>query len=311
MEAGQANAFGSIEDAKTSDDLKQRRFNVGAVSDRSDVLWPYSEEKETGTAWGLGYERIDGTGRFLVSDRPSYSIDRPYLLVNHKISALWSVDADLGWFSYAAKDPSHDGSELTGAVRTIWKASDELNMSFKIYRASMLQDLMLINAVTDPTLYNGFTWNAAYTFYQTWKIQQMWDQRWVSDGNSRWMSDTALMYGFSQYPTWFWVGGGMNALGVNERATYYWSPSAVQAYGLRVELTQPVMEDSFIKLGGSLSRLQEEDFDPATANYVRVAVQKGDREKKNVELYFVNIRSERAATRWSQQALGLNVNWPF
>jgi hypothetical protein len=309
-QAGMKNAFGSFESAMTSDDLKQRRYSIGAVSDRSDILWPYKEEREQGTAWGLGFERFDGTGR-LVNERPDYRIERPYLLVNHKISNLWSFEADLGWFHYTVKSPSHSGSELTGWVRTTWKASDELNMNLTLGRQSMLQDLMLLSELTDPTLYNSIRWQASYTFFQIYKLQQIFEQRWVADGNERWASDTSFMYALSQYPVWFWLGFGFNALGFDERNTNYWTPKSVRSFGPRLELAYPVKGDLFLKAGGSVSTLQEEDFDQATASYLRAGVQYGARESKNAELMWTDIRSERNASTWSEQILGLNVNWPF
>lgn len=308
--AGSRAFFAGAESGMTSDDIKQQRFIVGAVSDRSDVLWNYTEERERGTHWGLGIERFEGRGR-LVNERPNYQIDRPYVLVNHKFSSLWSAEADLGWFSYSAKSPSHDGSEFTGFARTTWKASQEFYMIAALGRSSLLQDMMLVSAVTDPMIYTSLYWQGTYTFYSSWKLQQSFDQRWISDGNQRWNSDTSLMYAFSQYPTWFWLGLGMNTLGFSERSANYWTPKSVRSIGPRVEISYPIREEIILKMGGSVSSLQEEDFDSAIASYVRAAVQVGGREKRNAELAWTSIQTERASSKWTQQSLGLILNWPF
>jgi hypothetical protein len=178
-------------------------------------------------------------------------------------------------------------------------------------RSSLLQDMMLVNAVTDPMIYTSLYWQGTYLIYSSWKLQQSFDQRWISDGNQRWNSDTSFMYAFSQYPTWFWLGLGMNTLGFSERSANYWTPKSVRSIGPRVEISYPIREEIILKVGGSVSSLQEEDFDSAIASYVRAAVQVGGREKRNAELAWTSIQTERASSKWTQQSLGLNLNWPF
>ena len=293
----------------TSESLEQTRFALSGLTDRADITWPYPGERESGFAFGLGYER--STGNAVGALRPTYLIERPAFLVGAKFSPSFTLDADLGWSFVKTEPPARCESLPTGSLKSVFAASPEQILRFDFERSSMLQELMLPNDISNPLGFTTLRLASAYSWSEVWRATETVTHRWLDDGNRRLDADLSLMYAYSKFPLWLWFGFGAGYTGMSERSARYWSPLKVFSAGPRFDVAIPFTAFWQLKAGGSLHWLQEEDYGGAFGDYLRTSVVYGLRDAVNFELSFVDSRSTRDATTWWSRSFGAALNIPF
>lgn len=301
--------FGMAGWSTTSDNLNQRHLMLSPLSDRADILWPYSTERQSGLSYGLGIERVDGE-RKVGAVAAAYSADRPFLSFSYKFSQDWMVEANLGWSHFDFISAQETRTEMTGELTTVWKVSSDLSLSLATKKSSLIQEMLLLN-LDQAILYNAVNQSLSYSWQEKWRLQQSTDFRSMDDGNTSWKSEVSLMYALSQFPTWFWMGMGLSHTGFDQVKSEYWSPKSVLIVGPRLDLAVPYRENMVLKVGGSVNSLKEEGSDPSIGSYWRMAAQFGGRETGYAELYWIDNRSSRSDNHWSQQQMGLSANFPL
>lgn len=302
-------ASGGLALVSTSESLEQTRFGISSVSDRADITWPYTGERESGFAFGLGYERT--TGNAVGALRPTYFIERPSFLLSGKLSPTFTIDADLGWSFVKSEPPARCESLATGSLKTVFAPSTEQILRVDLERSTMLQEMMLPTDVSNPLGFTTLRLASAYSWSEVWRATETLTHRWLDDGNRRLDADVAVMYAQSKFPLWVWYGFGAGYTGMSERSSRYWSPLKVFSAGPRFDVAIPFSAFWQWKIGGSLHWLQEEDYGGAFGDYLRTSVVYGLRDAVNFELSLVDSRSTREAATWWSRSIGAALNIPF
>ena len=294
-----------------SDANSQRRLHVSALKDRYEIGWPYAGEPEKGHAWGLSFDAASGGGPEFGGQNAGYSIQRPAILGRCKVSPKLSFDSEFGWTQFRGGVPSQDRADGTWGLKSRFRPFARSAFELGARRSTMMQEMAISGDLTDPTVFVAVEEAGSFDVTPYLQLRESMAQRWIDGGNGRFLGDVSLMYAFSKFPTWFWLGLGVNYISFAKRSATYWSPSKVMSYGPRFELSLPVSDRWQLKGGGGVYSLREEDFSASTGNYLRGGVQYGKRDEFNIEAYAVDIRSSRGSSTWSSSSFGLSLVAPF
>ncbi len=297
--------------SRNVDKVEQARLNISSTYGRFDVLWPFENETESVETYGLSVDLFKGRSPLAIGGEQTYSAVKPTVTLGKKWSPRVSASAALGWLSFENSTTGDKSSTGAGHAKATYMTSETSWLTASLEKSFLLEEMILARNVRDPigVLTVKATSNVQAT--ETWKITSVLTSRSIADGNSRNEVDVAGMYAFSRYPTWFWVGVGLDQVNYSRAAADYYSPESSFAIGPRIDFAKPIRERLTVKFGGSVNYVKEASRDAATGSYFRAAIEWGSREDDAVEFAVIDSRSGQTSSSWSSQSVTLGGHWAF
>ncbi|MBN8537794.1 MAG: hypothetical protein J0M15_12135 [Deltaproteobacteria bacterium] len=292
-----------IENTRTSDELNLNHFSFNYRKHRRNLFFPFANEKEKSEDVGVAMDYFEGQLSTL-----KFNSLRILGLLARKSSRNFLIETYLGGQYF--KSEQTESSMATPGVSIYYQVPQKLLLQSHLDRFYLAQDGFLNGPLSDGT--NAWRWNPSATYFLNERFRFLIrpELDFISDGNKRFYSDFALMYGISSWPRWIWVGLGAEYLS-NSITGNYWSPSLFKSYGLRFELNSEISKGFSGIIGLNYNQIQEKENPWGSGHYLNLGLAYGDRNSSNLNFSYFHIQSVQSNNEWKSNTFALNWNYFF
>ena len=292
-----------IENTRTSDELNLNHFSFNYRKHRRNLFFPFSNEKEKSEDVGVAMDYFEGQLSTL-----KFNSLRILGLLARKSSRNFLIETYLGGQYF--KSEQLESSMATPGVSIYYQVPQKLLLQSHLDRFYLAQDGFLTGPLSDGT--NAWRWKPSATYFLNERFRFLIrpELDFISDGNKRFYSDFALMYGISSWPRWIWVGLGAEYLS-NSITGNYWSPSLFKSYGLRFELNSEISKGFSGIIGLNYNQIQEQENLWGSGHYLNLGLAYGDRNSSNINFSYIHIQSVQSNNEWKSNSFALNWNYFF
>jgi hypothetical protein len=293
------------------DDIRLQQFLFSSQHERFDLNWPYLDEKDQVFMMSPYVHLGTGSAPEVSGADISYQFVEASLAAKRKFSAQLAASVKAGVFYFKNKTTERDLTTASYEAQVMWRHSDAFTHALSMSRSFLAQEGAVTAGYNTPIWALSLSQLLTWRLHEKWKLSESFRKRWFEDHNEREDIDMGAMYALSTYPVWLWIGLGYNYSHFKSVSLLYWSPNEVSTVGLRFDASVPFADKWAAKCGGQVGQTKESKSDAAVSDYIKLALQRGERESKQFEIYWIDSRSTRADGDWSAQTVGLNYSSGF
>ncbi len=289
-----------IENTHTSDELNLNHFGINYRNHRRNLFFPFANEEEKSKDVGVVMDYFEGQLNTL-----KFNSLRLLGLLALKSSRIFLIETYLGGQNF--KSEQVETSMAVPGVSIYFQIPQKLLLQSHLDRFYLAQNGFLSGPISNGT--SAWRWkpSASYLLNERYRFLIRPELDFISDGNRRFYSDIALMYGISTWPRWIWIGLGAEYLS-NSNPGNYWSPSMFKSYGLRFELNSELSNGLNGTIGFNFNQIQENANPWGSGHYLNLGLAYGDRNSSNLNFNYIHIQSVQSNNEWKSNTFAINWN---
>lgn len=293
---------------KTSDNIYFRTQDIKYLTYRSDLTYPYAEEKEMGS--GYSVEGRHGRGS---SPTDFFSISLIKLRYIYKKNENFNWSAAVGAHHLKNEEPGAASATLMNIdLNSQWQFLNNQFLQFQYAHDWKYSDLSLPGSLDQFLKSDRFDLFFFLRPKNRLRVIAPVVVEEISDNNRKFQFNPQILYGIFSSSPWLWVGFGSEYLSNSDPGVGYWSPSRFIAFGPRVEYATAIGSSHWSLISGfALNKIKEEDSPSGSGYSWSLGIQKGVRSETHVGVSCYKISSEQAGSRWNETGSRLNIFYIF
>ncbi len=301
-----ANYFGDgiFKIGSTTDGIDFNEINLKGESNKRDIIWPYLNENENKSSFGLNYYH-----RFQKGPQFKYNLHQLTGKFDYQFHIKHKLKTVFGFYNIKEDNFDSESGKLTGSAQLISAFTKHFNTQFTIGRKIGAEEIFLQQGSLRELLATFLEGRLQYEFLNDWLVTNLIARKHYLEGdNERDYYDGELMLSLMKYPHWIRMGWGYHELKYSKNSVYYWSPQDFYAHGPRLDLSFTVMDPLQFYLGGSYNWFEENKTFQGSGYYMRTGLRYGVREDYLIDLSYERNESIQNSNSWVSQSFALNYN---
>ena len=283
----------------TSDEIILNTIHVSYRKHRRNLLWNFKQSEEK--VFDLGFDAKYFTGETLDFDLKGVRIAG---IIGYKFSKKNLLELEAGIHSL-----EHRTTIIPWNIRYIHKQTLFYGVSSLGYDL-VYQDLLLPGGFTNKLKATNINTAQTLTPKDYIRIPLSLNLKILNDQNINKNFGADIFIGKS-YPVWMWIGAGAQLLNNSLTTTNYWSPEKYKGFGIRFEISYPIIEKMNLGWNVNINRSQEDHNAWGYSIRNVFNVKYGDRNDWQVTATWINLNSVHGTGRWTQTDLGLSAHKSF
>lgn len=294
---------------QSSDQMFMHTSSLLFRSHRRDLSYPYENEDTTG--WDFGSSVLTTQG---FNANNNYNGQRGYLLLGRKFNSNFLIDFYSGGHRAFDTGNNNDKTIFIAELKALFHIDELLDISLAANRDYAYIYTIQPGGSNNRLTTNSFNFALNYNIFSDIVTRINENYFYISDQNTKSVTNIALLYGIATEEPWIWVGLGYENTSYKYVTTDYWSPSAFMAFGFRSEANLPIylIDNIFINLELNYNRIWDKDT-CTRGNGVAIAskLQFGRRENHNFSVFYNRLSSIQDGNLWYSNEAGVALNLMF
>ncbi len=291
---------------QSSDQMFMHSSSLSFRSNRRD--WSYPYENEARSAWDFGAALLTTHGFNALNN---YNGQRAYVLLGKKINSNFLFEIYSGGHRIFDTGNNNDNTIFVGDLKFFFHVDELLDINFSANRDYAYIYTIQPGGTNNRLTTDSLNFALSYNIFSDISTRINESYFYISDQNTKSVTNISLLYGIATDEPWIWVGLGYENTSYKFVTPDYWSPSAFMAFGFRSEANIPIylIDNIFINLEFNYNRIWDKDT-CTRGNGVAIAsrLQFGQRENHNFSIFYNRVNSIQDDNLWYSNEAGLAFN---
>jgi hypothetical protein len=299
----------------TKDDFQYLQSYFSYRNHLRDIYWPYEEAESRDLDWGV--DAVVRTGSLFKSiDFDAAAFD---IFLGKRLSSGSYLEAGIGIHGLRGDgDVDEDGDIIieddtipTYRAKGLFVITETVDIGIESHYDYLYPEGFdpgsLTDALTSHEIVGALSWKPISTL----SLQSESAVNLISDSNTRFWTDLAVLYGISPEWPWIWAGFGAYYQWFEFESDDYWSPERYISYGPRLDSSFPITS----RLSGwadiEINIITESQLFEGVGGDVSLGLDFAMTEKTHMLLGISRSDSLRFGEHYYENYAFLSLHWPM